>query len=332
MNHRDIEYNWRATMGNAEAVPADVADYLDLVASLVKDDGFYPTRTACLHTCAIDDPIVMLHHVRNEGLCSTLADHRLYDKAVASVRQHRRQFFCDAEVERRMKQADGACPMCGFEPVFHGEDHRGYRGQMTHCDHNIGHQVKTDDIAAYLRRPATWHGSTWPYGHWQGNKLTLADGSPLLPESRGARCIGCEQMAAYECMENALIQLISAPDLNRFAKTHWSSPVSGYQCKWDTCKGSGVQGVPCDHVYMRVKHAVSKAHDSWHGSTELRLNDAGLKLYIQPVRGPFMAGREVTFGMIVGGDQVHDYPGFREFAHQLFAELGVPDGREAVAA
>jgi hypothetical protein len=335
MTHCDIDYNWRATMGNASSVPSDVADYLDLVASLVKDDGFYPHRTANLHTCAIDDPIVMLHHVRREGLCSTVADHRLYDRAVASVRQHRQAFFCDAEIDRRMKLAGGSCPMCGFVAVFHGgDDSSGYRGQMMHCQHNLGHRVKAADIEAYLRRPSSWQGSTWPYAWMAGNKLTLASGKPFSSDGCGRTpCLGCQEMEAYERMEQALSKLVGESGLERFAKPGWSSPVSEYVCKWDSSAACGAQDTTaCDHVYMQIKRVMHKAQDGWGGSTELRLNGAGLKLYIQPVRRTNMSGSQITFGMRVGGDQVNDYPGFQAHAHQLFTELGVPAGQSAKAA
>jgi len=230
MSHPDFGYNWRATMDNADAVPVDVADYLDVVASLVQGDSYYPDRTASLHTCAIDDPIVMLHHVRRIELCSTPADHRLFDKALASVRQHRR------------------------------------------------------------RTP----------------------------------CMGCQEMEAFERIEQALFKLIGTTGLEKFAKPGCGSPVSEYTCKWNTKEACSAHGAACDHVYMRVKRVMEKAHDG-RGGTELRLNGAGLKLYMQPVRSPVMDGTGIAFGsMRVGGDQVDTYPGFQTFAHQLFTEMGVP--------
>ena len=72
-----------------------------------------------------------------------------------------------------------------------------------------------------------------------------------------------------------------------------------------------------------VKKAVADAHDYFSGSKEIRLNGAGLKLFITPVRSG-MRIREVNFGLRVGGDQVRDYPGFQEFAHKLFEDMGVP--------
>jgi len=50
-----------------------------------------------------------------------------------------------------------------------------------------------------------------------------------------------------------------------------------------------------------------------------------LKLYIKPVRSG-MRIREINCGLRVGGDQVNDYPGFQDFAHKLFDEMGVPTG------
>ncbi len=328
MNHRHIDYNWRATMGNAEKLSAEVAAYLDLVTSLVQEDGHYPHRTANLHTCAIDDPIVILHHVQREGLCSTPADHRLFDRAVAEVKLHRSQFFCDAEIDRRMKQADGACPMCGFELVFHTGDYGdGYQPQMTHCQHNLGHRVPAGEIDNYLRRPHSWQGRNWPYAWMQGHKITRADGSLLVAEMSGGRipCLGCKEMEAHESMEQALFKLIESVKPGDFNKPGWSSPVSAYTCDWPphVCTSHATHN-PCDRVYMHVKRDVHGSRGGWGHSTEVRLNGAGLKLYIQPVRMPAFAGRDVTFGMRVGGDQLNDYPGFRDFAHKLFNELGVP--------
>eukprot|EP01136_Pigoraptor_vietnamica_P007295 Opistho-1_new@41361 len=93
MQHRHIAFDWRATMGLSSTskteAPADIAAYLDLVNDLCQDDGSYLYRTANRHSCACDDPIVMLHHVRLNQLCATPADHRLFDKAVSFVRANK---------------------------------------------------------------------------------------------------------------------------------------------------------------------------------------------------------------------------------------------------
>ena len=64
MTDREINFDWRSTMGIAArgqnehlTVPADIADFIDLATSLAQDDGYYPHRVANRHSCAIDDPI-----------------------------------------------------------------------------------------------------------------------------------------------------------------------------------------------------------------------------------------------------------------------------------
>lgn len=327
MSHIDITFNWRATMGNAAALPADVVDYLDLVAGLAADDGFYQGFTANRHTCAADDPIVILDHVRRQGLCSSVADYRLYDKALASVRQHRKPFFCDAEIERRMKEADGNCPMCGFVTVFHsGEDTQGYRTMMTHCQHNLGHRVKPEDVEAYLRRPSSWQGRTWPYGYMAGNKLTHSSGEPYagMDNVTGRTpCLGCLEMEADERIEAAFKALITTVSPDRFSKPGWGSPLSEYHCPegGDECTACGTG--PCNRSYMRVKRVMKELREGFGDSKEVRLNGAGLKLYIRGARASGF-GHKVTSSMRVGGDQVNEYPGFQQYAHELFSRMGVP--------
>jgi hypothetical protein len=311
-------------MGNAAALTPSVIAYLDVLQQLTEDDGFYRHTTASMHTCAIDDPIVMLHHARREGLCSTPADHRLHDLAVADVRKHRSTFFCQAEIERRMTDADGACPMCGFEIVFQsGEDSNGYRGMMMRCQHSGGHVVKPADIESYLRQPRSWQGRNWPWAYMQGTAIPVKDGEPIVPHD-GSRtpCPGCLEMEAQEQMEKALFKLISSAGLEAFTKQGWSSPVSAYICDWPTHACTSHDKQPCDRVYMHVKRDVQDAQGTYGYSKEVRLNGAGLKLYIKGASAG--RGRQVSFGMRVGGDQVHDYPGFQDFAHSLFNELGVP--------
>jgi len=318
--HIDMTFNWRATMGNAANIPADVADYLDLVTGLAQDDGFYQGFTASHHSCAADDPIVILDHVRRQGLCQTIADYRLYDKAVAAVRSNRKVFFDDAEIERRMKQADGSCPMCGFVTAFHsGVDPQGFSTMMTHCQHNLGHRVKPEDVEAYLRRPSSWQGHTWPYAYMVGRKIVCTDGADvegLMP------CAGCLEMEAAERMEAAFTALITMDNPERFAKPGWGSPLSEYGCvkRQDDCTACGAD--ICNATYARVKRALSDK-TGWSNSKELRLNGAGLKLYVRlPHTG--MSLRQTIFSMRVGGDQEKDYPGFREHAHALFEGMGVP--------
>lgn len=309
MQNRDIEFNWRATMGNPNT-PAHIAAYLDLITDLCQGDGHYLYRTANRHSCASDDAMVMLHHVRLSALCTTVADHRLYDEAVAFVRANRPMYFCDAEVERRMKIADGDCPMCGFTPSFHGPDHNQRRSMMTRCNHIMNFSVE-GDTDKFLRQARVWEGKTWPFAWMQGHKVTA--GGKILVENASAPCQGCLEMEAVENMERALFKLIEDGQHQRFTKPGWSSPVSYY------CEGSS------DQVYMRVKRAIAEAHDSFSDSKEMRLNGAGLKLFIKPVRSGTRI-REINCGMRVGGDQVNDYPGFQEFAHGLFAEMGIPTG------
>jgi hypothetical protein len=213
--------------------------------------------------------------------------------------------------------------MCGFELVFHTGDYGdGYQPQMTHCQHNLGHRVKAGDIDAYLRRPSTWQGNTWPYGWMSGHKLTLPSGKPLSSEGGRMPCAGCQQMEAYDRLEAAITKLVTADGLDRFAQPGWSSPVSSFTCDWPESVCS--HGDDCNHVYMHIKRTMAETHDSFNSSTERRLNGAGLKLYIKPVRMPFRHGEKPTGGLRVGGDQVGNYPGFQEYAHQLFNELGVP--------
>jgi hypothetical protein len=235
MNHRHIGFNWRATMGNAATLTQEVTAYLDLLAVLVQDDVPYHQQTAARHTCAACDPVVMLHHVRRQRLSSTPADHRLYDRAVTEVRQHRQS--------------------------------------------------------------------------------TQEDGSGRTP------CTGCQEMEAAESLEQALFKLVASIGPDDFKKPGWSSPVSAFVCDWDVATCGSHDSQPCNRVYMHVKRIVQDAHDGCDFSKEVRLNGAGLKLYIKGAR---VSGTEVTFGMRVGGDQLNDYPGFQAFAHRLFNELGVP--------
>lgn len=315
MQHRHIAFDWRATMGLSSTskteAPADIAAYLDLVSDLCQDDGSYLYRTANRHSCACDDPIVMLHHVRLNQLCATPADHRLFDKAVSFVRANKPMYFSDSEIERRMKNADGDCPMCGFRPSFNGPDHENRRSMMTRCNHIMNYSVD-GDTDAFLRRARVWEGKNWPFAWMQGHKITAGvNGEKVLQLNGSAPCQGCLELEAMEAMEHAIFKLIETGNQPQFTKPGWSIPTSYY------CEGSA------DQQLMRVKKAVADAHDYFNGSKEIRLNGAGLKLFISPVRSG-MRIREVNFGLRVGGDQVKDYPGFQEFAHKLFEEMGVP--------
>ncbi len=317
MQNRDIAFDWRATMGlssNSNAsgnVPADIATYLDLVSDLCQDDGSYLYRTANRHTCACDDPIVMLHHVRLNKLCSTPADHRFFDSAVSYVRANKPMYFRDSEIERRMKNADGDCPMCGFRPVFHGPDANNRRSMMTHCQHIMNYNVD-GDTDVFLRQARVWEGKNWPFAWMQGHKITAGvNGEKILQLNGSVPCQGCLELEAMETMEHAIFKLIETGNQPHFTKSGWSAPMSSYS------EGSA------DQQLMRVKGVIADAQDSFSGSKEIRLNGAGLKLFITPVRSG-MRHREVNFGLRVGGDQVKDYPGFQEFAHKLFEDLGVP--------
>jgi len=327
MNHLNGPFNWRATMGNADALPADTADYLDLITSLVEEDGSYNYTTAGRHTCAVDDPLTMLDHVRRTGLCRTLEDYQLYDRTVAAVRLHRSPFFCDAEIERRMKEADGDCPMCGFRLSFQsGPDSQGYLNIMTQCNHYFGFRVKAAEQDELLRSAHAWQGKTWPYAWMQARKFTNAAGVMIGDDEydRSVPCAGCLEMEAIEKMEKAIFSLIASVAPGQFSKPGWGSPVSGYVCKWETTPECGSQAVPCNHTYMKVKRALHEACTGWGESSELRLNDAGLKLYVMPPRTDSYHHYKVTSGLIIGGDQVDDYPGFRAHAYRLFQEMGVP--------
>ena len=314
MHNRDISFDWRATMGSSSDnsnVPADIAAYLDLISDLCQDDGSFLYRTANRHSCACDDPIVLLHHVRLNNLCSTPADHRLYDSAVSFVRANKSMYFCDSEIERRMKNADGDCPMCGFRPSFHGEDHTGRRTMMTRCQHIMNYSVE-GDTDVFLRQARVWEGKSWPFAWMQGHKITAGvNGEKILQLNGSAPCQGCLEMEAVETMERAIFKLIETGNQPQFTKPGWSAPTSYYS------EGSA------DQQLMRVKGVIADAQESFSNSKEIRLNGAGLKLFIIPVRSG-MRLREVNFGLRVGGDQVKDYPGFQEFAHALFEDLGVP--------
>ena len=331
MTDREINFDWRSTMGIAArgqnehlTVPADIADFIDLATSLAQDDGCYPHRVANRHSCAIDDPIVILHHMRVSGLCKTAEDHRLFDRSIAFVRGHKPMYFCDAEVERRMTQADGHCPMCGTLPSFTGVDHEGRRSMITRCNHIMNYSTESEPDEL-LRRPNVWEGKSWPYAWMQGHKLTVND--RILREHGSAPCQGCIELEAIEKLESALFQLVDgvATSEQAFEKDGWTAPMAAFFARFDKGWRSKIEGksYDCDEVLLSVKRMVADAQDGWGNSKEVRLNDAGLKLYIKPVRSG-MRIREVAFGLRVGGDQVQDYPGFREFAHAIFAEAGVP--------
>ncbi len=313
--HNLNSFNWRATISSAAVatLPADVCDYLDLLSELLQEDGRYLYRTANRHTCAVDDPIVMLHHVRLERICRTPEDHRLFDRAVTLVRAAKPAYFSDSEIERRMKEANGDCPMCGFRPSFHGEDHQGRRSMMTRCNHINNFSVE-GDTDVFLRQARVWQGKNWPYSFMEGRKLTCGeDGKTVLREDGGAPCQGCLELEAIERSEQALFKLVELGQSadQQFVRPGWSIPVSSF------CEGTA------DQTFMRVKNVIADAQDSFSDSKEVRLNGAGLKLYIKPVRSG-MRLREVHSGMRVGGDQVNDYPGFAALAHKLFEEMGVP--------
>lgn len=314
--HNHTAFNWRATIAvNAAAstLPADVCDYLDLLTELLEDDGHYLYRTANRHTCAVDDPIVMLHHVRLERLCRTPDDHKLFDRAVNLVRAIKPAYFCDSEIERRMSEADGDCPMCGFRPSFHGVDHEGRRSMMTRCNHISNFSVE-GDTDQFLRQARVWQGKNWPFSFMEGRKITCGEnGKTILRHDAGAPCQGCLELEAIERNEQALFKLaeVGRSAEHQFARPGWSLPVSSI------CEGSA------DQMLMRVKNIIADSQDSFSDSKEVRLNGAGLKLYIKPVRSG-MRLREIHCGMRVGGDQVNDYPGFQAFAHKLFEDMGVP--------
>lgn len=314
MYNREITFNWRSTMGNPANVPAPIASYLDLLSELFQDDGMYRHFTSNRHTCACDDPIVMLHHVRRTGMCVTPHDHRLYDESVSYVRGAKPMYFSDAEVERRMQAAESDCPMCGFRPVFHEPGSDGRRTMMMRCQHITNYSVE-GDVEVFLKQARVWEGKSWPYAWMQGHKLTIGD--KVLRENGSAPCQGCLEMEAIERVEQSLLKLVTTSGQMQFAKPGWSSPVCSFWSERDA------DSLRQDRLLMRVKSVVAEAQDSFGDSKEVRLNDAGLKLFIKPVRSG-RSVREINFGMRVGGDQVADYPGFQDYAHSLFREMGVP--------
>ena len=223
-----------------------------------------------------------------------------------------------------MTQADGHCPMCGTLPSFTGVDHEGRRSMITRCNHIMNYSTESEPDEL-LRRPNVWEGKSWPYAWMQGHKLTVND--RILREHGSAPCQGCIELEAIEKLESALFQLVDgvATSEQAFEKDGWTAPMAAFFARFDKGWRSKIEGksYDCDEVLLSVKRMVADAQDGWGNSKEVRLNDAGLKLYIKPVRSG-MRIREVAFGLRVGGDQVQDYPGFREFAHAIFAEAGVP--------
>jgi hypothetical protein len=137
-------------------------------------------------------------------------------------------------------------------------------------------------------------------------------------------CRGCRQMELVESMEKALFRLIASVGRGDFQSPGSGSPVSQFACNCNStqeCVADATQ--PCKHTYTGVKRVMEEALGHCGGSMEVRLNGAGLKLYIQPARANGF-GRAVMCGMRIGGDQLHYYPGFQAFAHSLFTEMGVP--------
>jgi hypothetical protein len=325
MSVQDYPFDWQRGIHESR-VTTQAFDYLNMLQDLFKDDREFWSLTVPYHTCACDDAFVLLDHARRIKLMNSVEDFRDWDATYQCVKAGHVLFYSDAEVDRRLQQADGNCPLCGFRcEVERGGDSR--RAVVRRCHHFISTHT-TGDVEKQLKLPRVWSGRHWPYERYSGRKLT-GDHPAARFADDATECAGCMAMHQYVAMEDALFQL--AHDGYEPEKSHeFGCPVAGLLCPRGACNFScGSQGkLKCDGSYLAVKRLMQEADDGYSGSKEVCLNGAGLKLLLEAPRTPMMGPAAVSSFMCIAGDQVDKYPGFAEHAHKLFESMGIPTTRK----
>lgn len=319
MSYNDDLFDWRRHI-SAPGLDETQAAHIDLIASLARGDvGYFVWVTR--HTCDHFDPATMLTWAKKTGLVTGDADLRLHDETHKALVAGRKPFMTRDEIERRMAVADGHCPFCGDTCSFHDhKDHDGkYYHVLSHCHHlRIG---AAEDPQAALRQASAWEGRRWPYGF--GGLEALPDGTPLRSEPHiSHHCMHCRRETAIEKLRPQVVAAL-VDWVAQGGRDDWrglgSSPVSALRCAATTCDCTA----PCPHVMARIERWADQIVGNEH--TELRLNDAGLKLYAHGVHVSFGFSPEVTFGMRVGGDQAGHYPAFTAYAGERLLAAGLTD-------
>jgi hypothetical protein len=302
-------FNWRA-INPGLSVPVPVADYLDIVCELVRDNIPYYHRA--VQNCDVFDTVHVLTWLRDNGHV-TGADEALWKQAHDALLANRNVYMTAAEVEGRMKAADGACPFCGFQISYSTEENdRGGSFAFSRCSHWRFDYVGQTDQSVMLRHPKSWAGKRWPYS-WD-RKIARDDGSPLMLEM-SLHCNTCRTADAHRIVGARVHQfLIEA--VEKAQTPGWSNPGWSHACSATVREERSLERMARDIVT-----------DDSH---EFRLNGAGLKLYTRGVKVGIMR-REVQFNMRVGGDQASAYPEFVEWANNRLAELKLTEDALAAA-
>lgn len=298
-------FNWRA-INPGVTVPASVADYLDIMCELVRDD--VPYYRDAVQNCDVFDTLRLLNWLRASGHVSG-ADEALWKQAHDALLANRSVYMTAAEVDARMNLANGACPLCGYEVSFSSEPHVHGFAVTSRCGHWRFDYVHNVDEA--VRHPKAWSGKRWPYS-WD-RKIARDDGSPLVQDI-SYHCTSCRTADAHRIFGDKVLQFLT--EAVELAQTPgWSKPGWSH-----ACSDAGREERSLDGMARKI------VEDDSH---EFRLNGAGLKLYTRGVKVGFMRG-ELSFNMRVGGDQASDYPEFVQWANKRLAELKLTE--EALAA
>jgi hypothetical protein len=300
-------FDWRA-INPQVTVPEAVGDYLDIVCELVRDNVPYYHRA--VQKCDVFDTVNVLDWLRDNGHVGG-ADETLWKQAHDALLANRNVYMTAAEVEARMKSADGACPFCGFHISFSSEpNERGLYHAFSRCGHWRFDYVHNVDEA--LRHPKSWSGKRWPYS-WD-RKVARDDGSPLIDEI-STHCPTCRTADAQRIFAARVHQFL-VEAVEKAQTPGWSKPGWGHACSYTVREERSLEKMARDIVT-----------DDSH---EFRLNGAGLKLYTRGVKVGIMM-RHVQFNMRVGGDQASAYPEFVEWANNRLDELKLTEDALAAA-
>jgi hypothetical protein len=184
MRNSDL-INWRNTTPDADSYPAHVAEALDLASDLAASSPglFYWFRHA-------EDPdsfdrVRLLEFVAFFGVHTTEEEKAEWRKITDWVRKHQAPYMCKDEVDLRIKNADGHCPLCGGHVGRIGSEPKGDRGyRMSRCGHFKFDYVPDPDES--VRHARSWFGGRWPYDQVSRQPLADDNGQPLVRERSSA--------------------------------------------------------------------------------------------------------------------------------------------------
>jgi hypothetical protein len=185
MRNEDL-IDWRKTTPAADSYPANIAEALDLASDLAAGStmNFFWFRHADDQDTF--DKVRLLEFVKEFGVHTTDQEKAEWDAVIDWVKSRQTPFMCKAEVELRLQNADGHCPMCGAEIAISagGPEHKLGHHVMMRCQHfNYTH---VDDRDAAVRRPRTWSGARWPWQAFSGRLLAHDDGQPVTEQRSDA--------------------------------------------------------------------------------------------------------------------------------------------------